>query len=612
MKYDKAQKDVFQYNVSFSNLTSEIKQLTASFTVLIAELLEGFAPALTYIANLIQKVVEWFNKLFAALNGRGSYAKVRDDYWKDYAAGLEKSNKQTKKMLDLISGFDELNRLSGRNGSGTIGGISSFNPSDMFEQVELEGFWKKMSEWFDTDTKSLLGFIGALGTAAGLVRLLSNLFGGKNNRLKTQTQLTEADSQATSSFSSVLQGATVAAGAVVTALGLLGAANKDTSATSSELAGSMQLVSQQAADTNKSVNEAYEGMQVSVNSSVLKTIASTAGMLPAITGLFGTLSNNIKSNVKSSTDYVGSTVDTSTAGTSQRLSKWGSVTSQIFAATTANWANNTFKSLMNLNSNIVSFSNGGGTALSKFCSVTSILFANWGKGLIKNVGNTFKNIWNGFKSLMSGIGEKISGSWDSIKVPVLVTLGAVAVGATAIALAPYTGGLSLGALAALKEGGVIVGSINKEVQRLDTVIGQLNEQHLLLKEKADSMKEEFARIKRELNSDTVNPDDFLKINRLLTDSNQKLADLKEIEEKRKGLKTKLLAALDSLNEAWRIEFLALEKDVNHINSASTNLDIQVEFKGLFNTLQKFSPWNRIERLHLSTCCWSIQRLYRNI
>ena len=156
--------------------------------------------------------------------------------------------------------------------------------------------------------------------------------------------------------------------------------------------------------------------------------------------------------------------------------------------------------------------------------------------------------------------------------------------------------------AALKEGGVIVGSINKEVQRLDTVIGQLNEQHLLLKEKADSMKEEFARIKRELNSDTVNPDDFLKINRLLTDSNQKLADLKEIEEKRKGLKTKLLAALDSLNEAWRIEFLALEKDVNHINSASTNLDIQVEFKGRKNDyLTHFKNLVRGTGLRDSTC-----------
>ena len=37
--------------------------------------------------------------------------------------------------------------------------------------------------------------------------------------------------------------------------------------------------------------------------------------------------------------------------------------------------------------------------------------------------------------------------------------------------------------------------------------------------------------------------------------------------------------MDNLNEAWRTEFLALEKNVGRISDASTNLDIQVEFKG---------------------------------
>lgn len=134
----------------------------------------------------------------------------------------------------------------------------------------------------------------------------------------------------------------------------------------------------------------------------------------------------------------------------------------------------------------------------------------------------------------------------------------------------------------LKEGNNIAETIRKEVYKLDTIIEKLHEQLNLLKDKVESMKEDFAQIKRELNSDTVNPDDFLKINRILTESLQKLADLEAIEKKKNECKNKLLIALNELNDAWRIEFLALENDIKQINNVSANLNIQVEFKGRKN------------------------------
>ena len=131
----------------------------------------------------------------------------------------------------------------------------------------------------------------------------------------------------------------------------------------------------------------------------------------------------------------------------------------------------------------------------------------------------------------------------------------------------------------LKEGLDIAQSISKEIDRLNIIIDKLNEYLNQLNDKVESMKEDFAKIKRELNSDTVNPDDFLKINRILTDSLQKLEDLRLIEEKKKERKLQLMKALDNLNEAWRTEFLALEKNVGRISDTSKNLDILVEFKG---------------------------------
>ena len=133
--------------------------------------------------------------------------------------------------------------------------------------------------------------------------------------------------------------------------------------------------------------------------------------------------------------------------------------------------------------------------------------------------------------------------------------------------------------AILAEGKELVVSIINDLNRLDTIITKLNDELKCLMDKADSMREDFAKIKRELNSDTVNPDDFLKLNRMLTESSQKLSELKGIEERRIELKNKLLLALDDLNEAWRNEFLILEQEVKRVSNASANLDIQVKFKG---------------------------------
>lgn len=154
----------------------------------------------------------------------------------------------------------------------------------------------------------------------------------------------------------------------------------------------------------------------------------------------------------------------------------------------------------------------------------------------------------------------------------------------------------------LEEGKKVAESIRTEINKLNHIVEKLKGHLKLLREKADSMKEEFAKIKRELNSDTVNPDDFLKINRILTDSMHKLAELNIIEEKKKECKAKLLVALDRLNDAWRTEFLAFEKDVKRISDYNANLNIQVEFKGRRNDfLNHFKNFVRGTGMRDATC-----------
>lgn len=133
---------------------------------------------------------------------------------------------------------------------------------------------------------------------------------------------------------------------------------------------------------------------------------------------------------------------------------------------------------------------------------------------------------------------------------------------------------------------VELSSISEEIKSLAEKLSMGIEriEHVLseVKEKEESMAEDFAKIKRELNSDTINPDTFLKLSSLLTESKIKIIEIGKQEEIKKELNANLNKALDDLNEAWRQEFLALEKEVAKINDSNGNLTIDVVFKGRRN------------------------------
>ena len=83
---------------------------------------------------------------------------------------------------------------------------------------------------------------------------------------------------------------------------------------------------------------------------------------------------------------------------------------------------------------------------------------------------------------------------------------------------------------------------------------------LSLNEKRDEINEEFAKIKREINSDTLNPDTFLSLTRKIETSKLKLVEINKLSEKRQGLEKQLKEKLRELNELWREEFNCLNEE----------------------------------------------------
>ncbi|MDR0414791.1 MAG: hypothetical protein LBH84_05175 [Prevotellaceae bacterium] len=97
--------------------------------------------------------------------------------------------------------------------------------------------------------------------------------------------------------------------------------------------------------------------------------------------------------------------------------------------------------------------------------------------------------------------------------------------------------------------------------------------------KKEELKEEFARIKREINIPELNPDDFIKINREHEMSKLKLVEIVKSENKRNDLWDQLMEAITQLNDLWHKEFVLLKQEVDKINKVGENLSIEAVYKG---------------------------------
>ena len=100
-----------------------------------------------------------------------------------------------------------------------------------------------------------------------------------------------------------------------------------------------------------------------------------------------------------------------------------------------------------------------------------------------------------------------------------------------------------------------------------------------LNEKKETLKEDFAKIKREIDIPNLNPDNFLKLNRQVETSKLKLIEIDKSEKKRIEYTTFLNNKISELNNLWYEEFHILEKEVKRINEYDSSLSISVEYKG---------------------------------
>ncbi|MEA1971743.1 MAG: hypothetical protein U9N34_00360 [Candidatus Cloacimonadota bacterium] len=118
----------------------------------------------------------------------------------------------------------------------------------------------------------------------------------------------------------------------------------------------------------------------------------------------------------------------------------------------------------------------------------------------------------------------------------------------------------------------IKSNLAKYITNFNDIFNKLNT-------KKENLKEEFAKIKREINIPNLNPDNFLKLNRQVDTSKLKLVEIDKSEKKRVEYTTLLNDKISELNSLWHKEFHVLEKEVKRINKYDSSLSISVEYKG---------------------------------
>lgn len=138
----------------------------------------------------------------------------------------------------------------------------------------------------------------------------------------------------------------------------------------------------------------------------------------------------------------------------------------------------------------------------------------------------------------------------------------------------------------IEEANGLLKKLNTEFQQLKAILSVSQKIDMdfkatidKLNSKKEELKEEFARIKREIDIPELNPDDYIKINREFETSKLKLNEIEKSENKRIELRKQLNEALSRLDNLWHDQFLLLQKEVGKINQNGGKLFIDIVFKG---------------------------------
>lgn len=133
---------------------------------------------------------------------------------------------------------------------------------------------------------------------------------------------------------------------------------------------------------------------------------------------------------------------------------------------------------------------------------------------------------------------------------------------------------------------IVLSSIDAQLAQIGSCIVEIKKQRSgmddlisRLKERIDSLADEFAEIKREIKDDTLDVDSFVKMTAELQKTKEKLKQLSEEASSKSKIEASFTKATRERNEALLATYNAYKAETERINQNQTELKIEITFKG---------------------------------
>lgn len=119
---------------------------------------------------------------------------------------------------------------------------------------------------------------------------------------------------------------------------------------------------------------------------------------------------------------------------------------------------------------------------------------------------------------------------------------------------------------------VCIAEIEKQRSGMEDIISRL-------KERTDSLSDEFAEIKREIKDETLDVDSFVKMTSELQNTKEKLKQLGDEASSKAKIETSFVKAIRERNDALLTIYNAYKAETERINQSQNELRIEITFKG---------------------------------
>lgn len=453
---------------ALDRIATASQQMKNQLGAALGELIVALEPIIVELIHLITELAQALTWLFATLNGKSEFPLAQE-----IATGWKEADKAAKEYKRTILGFDVINRLNGPGSGGNSTDYSTMftygnAPTLDFKWQNITPFFKPLDDWTDATLDAL----------AELEALLEKIFGKPyeldlNMAWNLDLPLMEKVKQWLDDLVAANPYTAIVTVEVFDPQPQLDAVLDSVRGFLADILTSVitthdavkVAVSERINQTAEATSTAFEKMGESIRTTLEKTWGNATTVYEKLktTAISKSVEmgqrvskeyNKLKTSIGNALSNAHTNVTTFVKSTASAMAQWARNSAENARAAFVNIAQNVYLGLTNAGENIASFINATASNIWSWATNTAQSIVDWANGVATAVGDALSSAWESFKGFMEATGESISKWWSKNKTWVVPVAIGAAITVAAVALAPATGGASLGALAFAENGGM--------------------------------------------------------------------------------------------------------------------------------------------------------------